>query len=136
MLLVLSIVGGLFLVVVAAMRPSASTSDPSFTASIDPSKYTALCASALTQVQFATHEIEDANLTPNDPAVIQAGPPPRLQCGISEGTYIGAVTFDAACVRVTAAVMDGRVIYISDDARSAMTAAAKSSRHHHRHSSS
>lgn len=123
------------MIALAGCSPSAPTEGA---APGEPSSYVALCARALTNVQYATHQLEGADLVPTDPVVLQAGPPARVQCGIAQGTYIGAVTFDAVCgdwessgcARVTAAVMDGRVVYISNEARAALRDAAH---RHHRH---
>jgi hypothetical protein len=108
----------------------------------NPESYLGLCATALVKVQYATHQIVRAELVPYE-RILSEGPPVRVQCGISEGTYTGAVTFDAlcddensdTCVKVQAALMDGRVVYESDEAIAAMNgkiAAASTHRHHRR----
>ena len=68
------------------------TPDPKLGAS-----YVPLCATALTQVQFDAHMLEGANLTPNEPQIVQQGPPVRVMCGAMRGTHVAVITFDAVC---------------------------------------
>lgn len=50
-----------------------------------------LCATAMTKVQFDAHLLKGANLTVNDPQVVQVGPPVRVMCGASMGTHKAAI---------------------------------------------
>lgn len=96
------------------------------------------CAVALVEAQEKTDQLDSANVAPIDPAIIQSGYPTRVQCGLNGATIRdnGAVTFAAycmdamkdGCVRVTAAVMSGRVVYASQDAVDALAKAARRKR--------
>lgn len=63
----------------------------------EAASYVPLCSTALTKVQFDAHLLEGANLTANDPGIVQQGPPVRVMCGASKGTHIAVITFDAVC---------------------------------------
>jgi hypothetical protein len=66
-----------------------------------PDSYLPLCAAAITKVQFTRHLLEGAHLTPNDPGILQKGPPVRVMCGVFRGSHVGKITFDAICSDAT-----------------------------------
>ena len=59
--------------------------------------YVPLCATALTKVQFDAGLLEGANLTPNEPQIVQQGPPVRVMCGAFKGSHVAVITFEVAC---------------------------------------
>ena len=81
----------------------------------NPRSYVPLCAGALTKVKFDAHMLEGATLTPNDPGIVQVGPPVRVMCGAMSGTHVAVITFDAvcddfstaACVDIVSVTVDG-----------------------------
>lgn len=132
---------GIFSAMVGSDHGAGGSPAAASTASTHPADYENLCVLALTNVQFSAHVLEGAEVVPGvDPKILEPGPPPRVQCGIASGDYIGAVTFDAVCMswqdtgcaRPTAAVMDGRVVYIGPEAQAALARAASPHHRHHR----
>lgn len=117
-LLLLSVAGLALVQACSPVRPSAAK----------PKTYLPLCARALVSAQHSAPELSGAEVVPVAPSVLQPGPPVRVQCALSKGDEIGGVTFDAmcsdwqsaGCARVTAAVLNGRVVYLGEEARSAM----------------
>jgi hypothetical protein len=124
---VLAIVGGMAaafaIVVLFSPHKDPAPPKPEY-AHNDPHKYANACAGLFVQGKHLAHALARTHLVPTDPAILQDGPPPRVQCTVAdESGDIGAVTGDVKCLSletscyaVTAVVLPGgRIGYSSLD---------------------